>query len=708
VNGVKQTVSAQPAAKQPASSSAPPLMTPLASAGQQFGNANLSRWLQAKRAIGEPHRPANAEPTTARRAGAGGSESLPIVKPMPREEAREVLLGYLEGGGKSDSFAAMDAISAVLQRPFTLESSATRLRLLTAAFSLLDRDGAARVLEALTAPVGTAQKHLRDRFNNLDRHFRFPLLDILRAQIAAKQDEPRASPSPQLSATWSEVRDGVFAAAPNSATTVGQMAAYLSGNPEMPTVLAELNGLDPRAHVAAAQPLLIPVEFIDRSGAVADMPAKLRRRIAERRQALADHEAFYRTAKVRTRFDPYVQKITDLRVACRMAVPYIPKAIERRVGEVASGLVAGLLDFAFDAITILAASTAIGAAIGALAGGVGAIPGAQLGFEIGVVILQYYGLYMLVEAILGIAGSLMAQLGRFVSRFWNANGREEFLDEAGAALAEAIGILASAILLALVAYLMKKSGDALRNTRFAKTLGEKPLVEWLTQRRRLQTTQALRADAPRRVVLGREAHQVRFEVHEGRLRLCLCTACSPIIEQADAMLERTPPSHPARGKIANVIRKAQEAETRMDEALEGELGAPKQQQALRLKNELAEQLNAIAHQHPELFGGERGTVASTRSDVPEAPRKVPRDPRGPAPEDATDADATFEWDPVEADHVADPGELGIEELPLDNSSVDDVVPSHNDPYTPPQEEIKVPEPRRKRRRKGSRRKRSQR
>jgi hypothetical protein len=706
--------------------------------------------------------------TVARRPGAAAAESLPVVKVMPRGEAREVLLGYLENGGNSEAFAALDAIVAILQRPFTLQTSATRLRQLTAAFSLLDHDSAARVLEALTTPVGDKQKHLRERFNNLDRRFRAPLLDILRTLAAGKHDEQRESATPRFAANWIEVRTSVFACVPNTATTLGQVAAYMSGNPQLPAVLAELNGLDRRKPIAAGQPIIVPVEYIDRLSALSDMPAKVRRDIGARRQALADHAQYFRTARVRTRLDPYVQKLTDLHAACRMSAPYIPKAIERHAGEAASGLLAGLLDFAIDAIKILTTSTAVGAAIGALAGGVGAIPGAQLGFEIGLVILEYYGLYQLIKTILGVASDLMVQLARFVSLFWIANGREEYLDLAGEALAEALGILASAALLALAAYLMKKGGDALRNTRFAKTIGEKPLGEWLKQRARLQTMQELLTDAPEPVWLAGEQHEVRFEVHDGRLRLCLCSTCGPIIDRANAMLERTPQSHEARGKIENVVKQAKDADTWIDEALEGELGESKKKQAQRLKSELGRQLNEIARKYPELFDPKGGVGPRTQSNLPpeesgvrgqqmkegttlgerqdrldsiaaqqararaegvgdhtiqsiektrqnlenslrtiksgkdvtEAPepaRALPAKPRAAAPKHSTDGDITWEWDPVEANEVADPRKLDIKDLPPDPSSVDDVVPAYDDPYTPPQEEIHLPGPRRPRR-----------
>lgn len=182
------------------------------------------------------------------------------------------------------------------------------------------------------------------------------------------------------------------------------------------------------------------------------------------------------------------QKIDDLKSACGMSVAYMPEAIARRVGQVGMGLLKGLLDFAKDAVKILAVSTAIGALIGALFGGVGAIPGAEIGFEIGLLVLKFYGLAMLIEAILGITSELVGQLGKFIGIVWNANGDKKQLDLGARTLADAIGILVSAILVAAAAYLLKKGGGALGRTKFARTVGETRLAQWLGERQQLKTT----------------------------------------------------------------------------------------------------------------------------------------------------------------------------------------------------------------------------
>jgi Bacterial SH3 domain len=105
------------------------------------------------------------------------------------------------------------------------------------------------------------------------------------------------------------------------------------------------------------------------------------------------------------------QKIEDFGAACKASGKHIPGAIARNAGEMAMGMVDGLVDFALDAAKILSITTGVGALLGAAFGGAGAIPGAEIGFEIGLLILEYYGLYMLAEAIFGVAGNLLSQLG---------------------------------------------------------------------------------------------------------------------------------------------------------------------------------------------------------------------------------------------------------------------------------------------------------
>jgi Domain of unknown function (DUF4157)/Bacterial SH3 domain len=187
----------------------------------------------------------------------------------------------------------------------------------------------------------------------------------------------------------------------------------------------------------------------------------------------------------------FQQKIDDFGAASRASGKYIPGAIGRNAGEMAMGMLQGLIDFAIDAAKILAVSTAAGALLGSFFGGVGAVPGAEIGFEIGLLILEYYGLYMLADAILGVAGKLLWQLGQFISLAWEANGDKAKIEKAGESLADALGILVSVVLVVVAAYLLKRGANALSKTKFAQRVGQTRLARWLEERQKMSTTEKL-------------------------------------------------------------------------------------------------------------------------------------------------------------------------------------------------------------------------
>jgi hypothetical protein len=237
------------------------------------------------------------------------------------------------------------------------------------------------------------------------------------------------------------------------------------------------------------------------------------------------------------------QKIEDFKGACGMSVAYMPEAIARRVGQVGMGLLKGLLDFAKDAVKILAVSTAIGALIGALFGGVGAIPGAEIGFEIGLLLLKMYGLAQLIEAVLGIAGGLVGQLGKFIEIVWSANGDRKQLDLGARALADAIGILVSAVLIAIAAFLLKKGGEALGKTKFAQTVGETRLAQWFKARQQLETSR------------GNEKVSAKLDGAKAGTPF-LKGADRAIIDPRKLTEYALNPSHPVGGSKARVFKSA--------------------------------------------------------------------------------------------------------------------------------------------------------
>ena len=108
-------------------------------------------------------------------------QAKPRVEFMARGDARRVLAEYVAQAGVDDTMAAMNAIVAELDRPVTPATAVRQLTLLTAAFSLLDAEGASLVFRALTQP-GAEQRDLSGRFSRLDAPTRDALLGMLGAR----------------------------------------------------------------------------------------------------------------------------------------------------------------------------------------------------------------------------------------------------------------------------------------------------------------------------------------------------------------------------------------------------------------------------------------------------------------------------------------------------------------------------------------------
>jgi hypothetical protein len=239
------------------------------------------------------------------RTGATDAPSS-ALKTMARDEARAVLAAYIATGGVDDTLAAMKAIEETLDTPSTMGNWRMRLRLLAAAFSLLDDRSAASVLKALTTPVGAQQEHLHKRFLRIDSDFRGPLLEILRERAAAKpvreaqpaNKPPAATPSTGK-ATWIELHPGVFAYVPDPGMTLNNVAAYVSDHPDVPEALVQLNGISRTTPIPQGQPVIIPVEFIGREKAIREIPDAMRSRIASVREARTAQAQWQRFVTVR-------------------------------------------------------------------------------------------------------------------------------------------------------------------------------------------------------------------------------------------------------------------------------------------------------------------------------------------------------------------------------------------------------------------------
>lgn len=155
----------------------------------------------------------------------------------------------------------------------------------------------------------------------------------------------------------------------------------------------------------------------------------------------------------------------------RCQAAYAEEAIVKQVGEDATEILRGILAGLLLAVGVLVLTTGIGAtiggAVGALGAGVGALPGAVAGADLGLVIGQgilawagigYLGIYL---------GSHLGEMGRrlksAISMAWDSNGDRMAIDQAAREFAEAIGLLLSLVLQAIVAFLAKganKQGTA--------------------------------------------------------------------------------------------------------------------------------------------------------------------------------------------------------------------------------------------------------
>lgn len=186
----------------------------------------------------------------------------------------------------------------------------------------------------------------------------------------------------------------------------------------------------------------------------------------------------------------------DFDAAIRLSARYLPEAIGRHVEAALVGVLESIMYMMALAIGVLAITTAIG-------GLVGAAPGAAVGFEIGMVLLQWLGLGMLVvwvaQSILRVASAF----GSFLVRVWNARGDQRQLDAAAQLFAEAIGTLCGVILEGLVMWAVSigatRALAVLRGTRFGRSFNNSSTGRWLNERVRRVSSGETPIPTPRAV-----------------------------------------------------------------------------------------------------------------------------------------------------------------------------------------------------------------
>lgn len=236
-----------------------------------------------------------------KKAGGAGTSQIRLLS---YEEAADIL-GDAMSTSIDQSNSALTVIEKTLEMPFTNQNSDLRIKRLVAAISLLEASDAAIVYTALTSPANEKQKHLKERFGRLASRFRKPLFDLLQQKAnapAAKSDDAQeAQPKyHEGKAVWVEMHPGVFGYVPEPGMTLGTVASYLSTNPHLVEGLAKLNnGIAADKPLEPGQPVIVPIELVNRDQAIGEMSVSTRQQIGSALQANAQAAQVERLIRVK-------------------------------------------------------------------------------------------------------------------------------------------------------------------------------------------------------------------------------------------------------------------------------------------------------------------------------------------------------------------------------------------------------------------------
>ena len=110
-----------------------------------------------------------------------------------------------------------------------------------------------------------------------------------------KKDEP-ATQSEKAPAsgkvTWMEIDEGVFAVLVEGGLPLKAIAAYVSGHPDVPDALADLNGKALTTPIPETQPIIIPYEFVERRETLEKIPEPIQSRIVLLQKLRTDNAAY--------------------------------------------------------------------------------------------------------------------------------------------------------------------------------------------------------------------------------------------------------------------------------------------------------------------------------------------------------------------------------------------------------------------------------
>jgi hypothetical protein len=173
-----------------------------------------------------------------------------------------------------------------------------------------------------------------------------------RQPVAEKTEAPaeQAEATPAKgTVTWMELDEGVFGVIVEGGLTLKTIAAYVSGHPDVPDALADLNGLALTTPIPEGKPVMIPYQFVERQETLKKIPEPVRSRIDLLQKLRAEKAAHERFAKVRgpVGLIPLTTEIIRSVVNELKKLGYVVAYVIAFIG----GLIHGLLSSVWDAVS---------------------------------------------------------------------------------------------------------------------------------------------------------------------------------------------------------------------------------------------------------------------------------------------------------------------------------------------------------------------
>jgi hypothetical protein len=167
----------------------------------------------------------------------------------------------------------------------------------------------------------------------------------------------------------------------------------------------------------------------------------------------------------------------DFQRAIELSQQLLPAAIARHVAEQLRGILQGLALMVVGGIGVLAVTTAIGSLAGP--------GGTAVGFQVGMLLIEYLGLAFLAQWIADSMVQIASSFARFFQTVWNAHGNAEVLSRGSEQFADAIGVLIGVLVAAVAMWATSVGARAaisrLQGTAFGRALGETALGGWLAR-----------------------------------------------------------------------------------------------------------------------------------------------------------------------------------------------------------------------------------